>query len=74
MRGAGAAGGRGRTLEFPSHREGKGGHHPGYVDALALGAGDLVGRLEDQLLEFVLALLALVLIDRHGMTPLYGSK
>jgi hypothetical protein len=68
VRGTRATGGGSCAFELSSRREGEGGHHTGHLDALALGAGNLIGRFKNQFLEFVLALPALIFIDRHGMT------
>ena len=67
---AGSAGRTGSTLKLPATGKGKGRHHPAHLLPLALRAVNLLGSIEDQFFEIMVALMAMVFINRHvGPSP-----
>ncbi len=53
------------AFKIPIDGKGKSRHHPGHLFALAFRAGHLFGGIENQFLEFVFALITVILVNRH---------
>jgi hypothetical protein len=60
-----SAGGTGGAFKLSAAGKGKGGHHPMDFLAFALRTNNLFRGIEYQFFEFVLTLIAVVLINRH---------
>ena len=65
--GTASTGGTGSALKLSAAGKGKGRHHPLDSFAFALRANNFFGGLQYQFFEFVLALIAMILINRHFM-------
>jgi len=63
--GTASAGGTGSALKLSAAGKGKGRHHPLDFFTFALRANNFFGGLQYQFFEFVLALIAMILINRH---------
>jgi len=65
--GTASAGGTGSALKLSAAGKGKGRHHPLDSFAFALRANNFFRGLQYQFFEFVLALIAMILKNRHLM-------
>ncbi len=65
----GSAGRTGSAFELPTAGKGKSRHHPVHLLTFAFRADNLLRSIENQFFKFVVALIAMIFINRHFKMP-----